>query len=263
MTLKVAILIPTTSKKRDSWKTMKDTYLYKTIKSFLQSVSTNDANQYTFFLGYDIDDRIFSIEKQQAILNKFQKVFKQITITWISLSGIEKGHLTKMWNRLFRNAFNVGNDSFYQCGDDIDFCTKGWVESTIQMLQIHNNIGISGPINNNNRILTQAMVSRKHMEIFGFFFPESIINWCCDDWYNWVYQPNYFYPIKEHFCANIGGQPRYIINNNRNFNTSDLSLMKNTRLLRESTYALAKEHSKIIKDYVDKQINDTDRQYVI
>ena len=33
----------------------------------------------------------------------------------------------------------------------------------------NNDLGLAGPINNNNRILTQAFVSRKHMEIFGWF----------------------------------------------------------------------------------------------
>ena len=223
MTHKVAILIPTTSKNRDSWKTMKDTYLYKTIKSFLQSVSTNDANQYTFFLGYDIDDRIFSIEKQQAILNKFQKVFKQITITWISLSGIEKGHLTKMWNRLFRNAFNVGNDYFYQCGDDVQFVSPNWVDESIKKLYSNNQIGLTGPLDlgrlNINKdhspggekfIQTQSFVSRKHMDIFGFYFPEEIRNWYCDDWITKVYYPNHFYQLK-HYVINKGGSPRYEI----------------------------------------------------
>ena len=74
------------------------------------------------------------------------------------------------------------------------------------MLQLHDNIGLTGPINNNHRILTQSFVSTmQHMEIFGWYFPEEIINWCCDDWYNLVYQPNYFYPLINHFCGNYGG----------------------------------------------------------
>ena len=85
------------------------------------------------------------------------------------------------------------------------------------MLRSHDDIGLTGPINNNNRILTQAFVSRKHMEIFGWFFPEQIINWCCDDWYNLVYQPTHFFPIDEPFCSNNGGSPRYDVNNNPQF----------------------------------------------
>ena len=111
------------------------------------------------------------------------------------------------------------------------------------MLQNNNNVGLTGPINNNNRILTQAMVSRKHMDIFGWFFPEEIINWCCDDWYNWVYQPNHFFPLNNHFCSNDGGEPRYNINNDTNFKNN---FRKNTEKLRKNTYELAQSHKRKI-----------------
>ena len=39
------------------------------------------------------------------------------------------------------------------------------------MLKSKNNIGLTGPINNNNIGLTQSFVSRKHMEIFNWYFP--------------------------------------------------------------------------------------------
>ena len=86
-----------------------------------------------------------------------------------------------------------------------------------EILKKYDGIGLTGPINNNNRILTQSFVSRKHMEIFGFYFPEELINWGIDDWYNYVYQPNYFYPLKNHFCSNDGGAPRYDIDGDPEF----------------------------------------------
>ena len=250
---KVAILIPTTSNNRNEWSTIKDSYLYKSMKSFLHSLTCDDKYIYTFYIGYDDNDRIFSDKKQQTFIKRFKKVFTNLNIEWISMSGIPKGHLTKMWNRLFRFAYNADNAFFYQCGDDIEYCTKGWVDATIQVLQEHGGIGISGPINNNNRILTQAMVTRKHMEIFGFFFPETIINWCCDDWYNWVYQPHHFYPIREHYCANIGGQPRYVIDNNPEFHETRSLLMTRTKELREKTWTLAKEHATQVTQYIQHQ----------
>ena len=94
------------------------------------------------------------------------------------------------------------------------------------------------------------MVSRKHMEIFGWFFPEEIINWCCDDWYNWVYQPDYFYPLVKHYCANVGGKPRYAIDNNKDFYKNQELLRKNTQELREKTMKLAISH----KTLIDKKI---------
>ena len=245
---KISLLIPCTSKGRPQWKSIKDTYLHNlSIKTFL--MTQNKEYDYEFYIGYDYDDRIFSNKEQQDIIHRFSLVFKNIKFIFVELSNIPKGHVTKMWNVLFEKAYENGNDYFYQCGDDISFKTKNWVKDSIEILMKNNDIGLSGPINNNNRILTQAMVSRKHMEIFGWFFPEQIINWCCDDWYNWVYQPKYFYPLKEHFCSNDGGNPRYEIDNNTSFKNN---FRKNTEELREKTYKLAQFHKKYISRYLRK-----------
>jgi hypothetical protein len=214
--MRIALLIPCTSKGRDEWSSMKDTYLYNyTLKTFLLTYSKE--YEYTFYIGYDNDDRIYSKSSEQRVIKLFKTVFNNIVFEFIPFINITKGHVTKMWNILFKQAYHDGCDFFFQCGDDINFKTKDWVKDCITVLQENNNIGLSGPLNNNNRILTQAMVSRKHMEIFGSFFPEEIINWCCDDWYNYVYHPSYFYPLKQHFCSNEGGLPRYEVNNDPNF----------------------------------------------
>ena len=252
---KVAILIPTTSNKRDEWKTMKDTYLFHSIKSFLVSREYQDENTYTFYIGIDENDRIFDNKDQQNEVKRFELVFQNVTFHFYSMNGIQKGHLTKMWNRLYEQAYNDGCDYFYQCGDDIKYTTKGWIQPSIYALEIHNNIGISGPINNNSRILTQAMVSRKHMEIFGWFFPEEIINWCCDDWYNWVYQPEYFYPIHTHYCANIGGAPRYIIDNNKDYHKNKETLMYKTNQLREKVKQMVQRDKIILLNYIKDENN--------
>ena len=63
------------------------------------------------------------------------------------------------------------------------------------------------------------------LNLFGYYFPEEIINWFCDDWINEVYKGmNAYFPLQQHLCVNIGGQPRYTINNdsmiNLHFNSS-------------------------------------------
>ena len=123
---------------------------------------------------------------------RFNMAFKNVDFEFIHMENVKKGHLTKMWNILFKKAYDEDCDYFFQCGDDIQFTTKGWVSDCISLLQRNNNIGVSGPINNNARILTQTFVHRKHMEIFNFYFPERIINWCIDDWINLVYKGDYF-----------------------------------------------------------------------
>ena len=84
----------------------------------------------------------------------------------------------------------------------------------------------------NRFIQTQTFVSRKHYEIFHFYFPLEIKNWFCDDWINEVYKGiNHFYPLQNHFCNNVGGNPRYDINNDSNFTLNFKDNMQKTRLL--------------------------------
>lgn len=243
---KIGILVPCTSRGRDTWTSVRDSYFYNlTMKHLL--LTQDKEHQYTFYIGCDKDDRIFGDRHQYAALVRFTTVFKNVSFAIVQFDKIAKGHLTKMWNVLFQNAYDDGCDYFYQCGDDIAFETNGWVNDCIKVLREHGGIGLTGPINNNFRILTQAFVSRKHMDIFGWFFPEEIINWCCDDWYNLVYSPDHFFPLHNHYCSNDGGEPRYIINNNNTF-TSNLAV--NTQKLRMDTAELAERHKVILRDYV-------------
>ena len=243
--MKIGLLIPVTSNKRN-WTHMKETYLYNnTLKTFLLTYSKE--HKYTFYIGYDEDDVLFSNKGQQEVIQRFETIFNNVSFDFISMGGIKKGYLTKMWNRLYQKAYDDSCDYFYQCGDDILFKTKNWINDSIQMLKNNDDIGLTGPINNNGRILTQAFVSRKHMDIFGNFFPESIINWCCDDWYNWVYQPLYFFPLKQHFCANVGGQPRYIINDDKDF------MMEKVHALRDEAMTIAIADKRKLEDFLEKQ----------
>ena len=72
----------------------------------------------------------------------------------------------------------------YQCGDDVQFLNKDWVEKSVNALKAHDNIGLSGPIDygrlvmggdvckpgGERFIMTQSFVSIKHLEMFGSFF---------------------------------------------------------------------------------------------
>jgi hypothetical protein len=226
--MKIGILIPTTSYKRE-WNDIFESYLYNiTLKTFL--ISYDKEHNYKFYIGIDENDNIFdNKEEQQKILN-FINVMKNVSLEFILMENIEKGHLTIMWNKLFKKAYNEGCDYFFQCGDDIEFKTKGWVNSCIETLQENNNIGLTGPINNNPNILTQSFVSRKHMDFFGYYFPPEIINWFCDDWINEIYKKiNCFFPLRNHLCINIGGLPRYEINNDSNFRRDFNNKMIETR----------------------------------
>lgn len=210
--MKVGCIIPATSKNR-TWNNVEESYLYTTtLKSFI--LTYNKEHTYTFYIGIDVGDQIYDNMENKQKLIRFCKIMKNIDIEFIYMDGITKGHLTIMWNRLFEKAYSDGCDYFFQCGDDVEFKTTNWVNDCIETLQNSENIGLVGPINNNPRILTQSFVSRKHMELFGYYFPPEIINWFCDNWINEVYKGiNKFYPLRNHLCINIGGEPRYDINN--------------------------------------------------
>ena len=214
--MKVALLIPSTSKGRN-WQSYKETYLFQhTMKTFM--ITYNKEHEYKFFIGIDRGDFIYDNEEVKQQINRFVSVMHNVELEFLYMDDIAKGHLTVMWNVLYDKALGEGFDYFFQCGDDIEFHTSNWVNDCIEVLTKTDGIGLVGPINNNPRILTQSFVSRKHKELFGYFFPPEIINWFCDDWINEVYKKlGHFYPLKNHFCNNVGGQPRYDINNDSSF----------------------------------------------
>ena len=241
--MKIGLLIPSTSNNRE-WTTIKDSYLFNlTFKTFL--LTYDPEHNYVFYIGIDKGDKIFDNIEQQSVLNNFKKVYKNLDVKFIYIN-CNKGHLTKMWNILFKIAYDEQCEYFYQCGDDIKFCTKGWINDCITTLSSHHNIGITGPLNNNNQILTQVFISRLHMKIFGFLFPEEILNWGCDDWYNWVYEPEHFFPLTKHYCSNEGGTPRYYINNNEDFMNN---YVYNVTKIRKESKELAKGHKYLIYIY--------------
>ena len=242
----IALMIPCTSNSRSEWERMKDTYLFHySLKTFL--ATCDKEHNYILYVGYDKNDRIFANPEEQKVIQVFEKAFKFLKVVFMEMDA-PKGHLTKMWNQIFRRAYDDGCDYFYQCGDDICFTTKGWINDCISILEYNHNIGITGPMNNNHLILTQGFVSRQHMKIFGEFFPETILNWGCDDWYNHVYQPYFLYVLKNHYCSNEGGQPRYAVDGNPNFGKN---YQENVKKLRDDVREMAIKDQDKIFDYME------------
>ena len=61
---KIGLLILATSKNRDNWVSIKDTYLFNlTLKTFL--LTMNKEYEYIFYIGIDKNDRIFDNPIQQ------------------------------------------------------------------------------------------------------------------------------------------------------------------------------------------------------
>ena len=207
----VAFLIPTTSRNQN-WKSIQEIHLFTTMFPSFLSTETSDYSS-RFYLGVDQDDPFYSNTNVQENVLSYMNSFSQVHAEFVIFKDIAKGHLTKMWNQLYKKAYNDECDYFYCCGDDINFTKEGWLEKAIQLLKEHNDIGMTGPSNKNGNtnIVTQTLVSRKHYEIFGYGYPEAIWNWYCDDWINLVYSPNYIYRMDDYPCYNCGGRERYNI----------------------------------------------------
>jgi len=199
--MKIGIILPSTSHKRD-WTRPRHSYLFTTLTSLKETIDSEHT--YKIYVGIDADD-VFYNEETIRYYNMFELDIEFVRVT------VDKGHVTKIWNILAQKAYDERYDYLYQCGDDITFQKKGWVTKSIEHLQQVNNIGMTGPrnTNGNTTILTQCFVHRTHVAIFGYFFPEEIRNWYCDDWINGIY-PAMRLPA-EFTCVNTGGEPRYEI----------------------------------------------------
>ena len=224
--IKIALLIPSTTKGKN-WKNIEDSFFYKIfIPSFIKII--NDKFTYKIFLGYDQDDTLLRKLENHEICKDILKN-DNVQIEFIKLN-VPKGYLSKMWNILFKKAYDDNYDYFYQCGDDIEFNnSKQIFDLSIEKLKNKNNIGVSGPytINGNRKILTQSFVSRKHMDIFGFYFPEEIKNWYVDDWMSEIYKPDYFSPISNNKIKNSGGNVRYVVKKDYNWKKFVILYKKN------------------------------------
>ncbi len=213
--MKIGILIPTTTK-NTKFKRLEDTHLFKFCLPSLCNTLSND-HQYTIYYGIDDDDKIYNkLQTKKKLINSklYDKIHKIKIYNMTSEAG-EKGNVVKIWNELFEKAYDDNNDYFIQMGDDILFHNKNWINPCLEILQSKMNIGVCAPLDiNNPRILTQSIVSRKHMEIFGYYFNPKIKNWGCDDWITGVYS-KLFAEQTQQKIQNKGGNPRYNPDNNR------------------------------------------------
>jgi hypothetical protein len=206
--VKRSLLIPTTSNKRQ-WKNINETYLVnvliKSLKSIINEKGANKNIEYKLFIGIDKDDTIFDNKNNQDEISNLINEYCDIEFIYLNS---EKSHLSKAWNILFKRAYEDNYDYFYQCGDDIDFNNnEKYFERLIEILKKQNNYGITGAhCMDRKDILTQSFVSRKHMELFGFYFPEEIRNWFVDDWISNIYKEKYYTPYEECRIKNVGGR---------------------------------------------------------
>lgn len=206
--MKVAILIPSTTRNRE-WFCITDTYLWNSIVSFVNK--GNSEYQYKFYIGVDKDDRIYSDKAQRRKIYDLVSTWSNVNIQFYPFEeNIPKGHVTLMWNFLYKKSIEEFNDYYWLAGDDIMYLDTGWLESCITNLKNTKGLGTAGCFNGNGRIITQFLLTQTHYAIFNYAFNPKIKNWYCDDYMNELYFPSFLH-VTQHKCINAGGQPRYEI----------------------------------------------------
>ena len=218
--MKIAVIIPVTSNKCN-FISFKDTDLFNILfKSFFTTYDSN--HEYKFYLGIDSDDKFYQDNTVQNDINKFINVMKNTSIEFLTIDSSNKGNVCFIWNELFKKAYEDNYYYFVQIGSDIYFQDKEWVNACIDLLNQNDNIGVVGmtdmgrkKYNPNDTLLTQTFVSRKHMEIFNFYYPHEFKNWFIDDWISEIYEKSNKKFIIPHRIYNCGGPPRYNVYGDR------------------------------------------------
>jgi hypothetical protein len=197
--MNVAILVPVCSRNQTYSSFEEIPFLKYLYPSFEKT--KEDGYNYTFFIGYDDDDEFYTNNSQLFGHTSYR------------LEGCQHAPATA-WNKLAEIAFNSETkyDYFFQIGDDVVLETLNWTTTFIRKLNQNNDIGVVGPCHLNNYngrilqgrpyVIENAFVSRKHLEIFGYFFHPSIKNWFCDDWITQIYKNTFSEIQTEYMCYN-------------------------------------------------------------
>lgn len=237
----VALMVPATSAFRPTWTSVFHTYMLKLFLPGIRQVLSPNV-EYRLYFGYDTGDRLFDNAKNRGRIRAFMKKMPvKMTYTEVELVGCEAGHVTKMWNMLFERAVSDGCDYFLQTGDDIQFKTKGWIQECIDYLKSNDGWGVIGPrqVNGASNLITQAFVSRRHWDTFGFFFPPAIKNWHCDNWITNMYAPSLCNILQDHFFVNSSfneknsKRERYVVDQQARNTFMDLVRSMRPKLLQQ------------------------------
>lgn len=214
--MNIAILIPVCSRNQSYIDISSVPFITQFYPSFLRTCDSiyGSSHNYTIFIGYDDDDEFY-----KANIHKLEEIDNRIRT--IQLSECQHSP-PKAWNAICKYAHDYLNyDYYFQVGDDIVMECNGWTDHFVKRLLAYNNIGIVGPcnwVNYNQRVyhgrkyvIENAFVSRRHIDIFGYLFEPSIINWYCDDWITRIYDDIFCEIQLNYKCTNSIIDTRYMV----------------------------------------------------
>ena len=203
-------LIPTTTK-HTNWTVAEDTHLYRI---FFRSLTQHRPDAIsTIYLGFDFDDKIYSLKSERDKFEKFGFKIKWIQHGAKMTPPTARGDVVSIWNHLG----SISDSNYLMIiGDDILFPNdKNWLTLFKKMLLKNNNWGWSAGYSNNDKIATQFLIHRKHIDYFGWVYPPALKNWYCDDFMFQIYPEGLRGWRKDYPLLNCGGQPRYIPENDK------------------------------------------------
>ncbi|KAI3644096.1 hypothetical protein MP228_010260 [Amoeboaphelidium protococcarum] len=185
--------------------------------SLLASIDPSEPSQFKFivYILFDKGDCIF--DTNSAMYENVTSAIDQmindsalqdsLVVRYLPMPR-SNGWLTLIWNIGFLVSMQEGADYYYQVNDDLKIETAGWASYFTTQLDVNEGLGVAGPSDAKWKcsLLTQAMVSRRHFDIFGFFFPLEIKDWYSDFWITRLYEPKHKYCSQEVIANNLQNQ---------------------------------------------------------
>ena len=212
----IAVLVPTTSRGRRRRDARDTDLLHVLLPSLLRTATWDDRLAYRLYVGYDAGDPFFDTERGAAgVEAAVGRLVGDRPLALVLRRCESTAHApVAVWNLLFADAYADGCDFFYQLGDDLDLETGGWARDFPAALMLNHaepGLGVTGPVDRGHcdagghlklDVLTQSFVSRRHMEVFGTYYPPAFRNWWSDDWITRVYAPDHVRPAFHHTVYN-------------------------------------------------------------
>ena len=175
------------------------------LPTFCKTASQNF--NYTFFIGYDFDDRFLSrFENRNTFIEIFDSIRKQRCTRdfEVHLQFVRCNHTGKparAQNDALMAGYFAGMDYLYMVNDDTLMQTNDWTPRFIHELAKFSppNVGLVGPTHSggSTKLLTYNFVHRTHVDIFKCFYPRNFTDWWADRWISEIYKPNNVLKVPE------------------------------------------------------------------
>lgn len=180
--IRIGLGVPTTSAKLSAFN--ESSIVTAFLPSLLQSIEEDEWRTFEFYvyIAFDRYDHFWDVNETFYELNETMTMMASAHYPAHTLRFIyvrmppSKGWLTFIWNHLFARSMFDGCHYYYQLNDDLNFVSSRWASELTSALWQNQDYGVAGPndLRWNCEVLTQAMVSRKHWSIFGWFYPPEV-----------------------------------------------------------------------------------------